>query len=183
MKKRQLWVRPVEWLKLKARNQRKAGPIVKNVQKKVKNELERIKFEGDSRKWTIKQLKNEKKNNTYKKWKYTPAVRSKISSKLIFASCVWYSDRAHYELCVLIKGVGRRLPLQLQCSYQGQQGDICQSVRGNYKTRFRGGLNLTAAVEGVAIPGACLHLFAASFIYWYFMMHVYRLLVRVDSIR
>ena len=28
------------------------------------------------------------------KWKYTPAVRSKILSKLIFASCVWYSD--HY---------------------------------------------------------------------------------------
>ena len=44
------------------------------------------------------------------------------------------SDRAHYELCVLIKD--RRLPLQLQCSYQGQQGDFSQSVRGNYKTRF-----------------------------------------------
>ena len=42
----------------------------------------------------------------YKKWKYTPAVRSKISSKLILASCVWYSDRAHYELCVLIKDIG-----------------------------------------------------------------------------
>ena len=69
-------------------------------------------------------------NYYYKKWKYTPAVRSKISSKLIFASCVWYSDRAYYELCVLIKDVGRRLPLQLQCSYQGQQGDVSQSVRG-----------------------------------------------------
>ena len=34
-------------------------------------------------------------------------MRSKISSKLIFASCVWYSDRAHYELCVLIKDIGR----------------------------------------------------------------------------
>ena len=33
---------------------------------------------------------------------YTPAVRSNILSKLIFASCVWYSDRAHYGLCVLI---------------------------------------------------------------------------------
>ena len=53
--------------------------------------------------------------NNWKKWKYTPAVRTKISSKLIFASCVWYSDRAHYELCVLIKDIGRRLPLQLQC--------------------------------------------------------------------
>ena len=72
-----------------------------------------------------------------------------MSSKLIFASCVWYSDRAHYyELCVLIKDIGRRLPLQLQCSiYQGQQGDFSQSVRGNYKTRFWGGQNLTA-VEG-----------------------------------
>ena len=83
----------------------------------------------------------------YKKWNYTPAVRSKISSKLIFASCVWYSDRAYYELCVLIKDIGRRLPLQLQCSFQGQQGDFSQSVRGNYKTRSWGGQNLTA-VEG-----------------------------------
>ena len=39
---------------------------------------------------------------------------------------------------------GRRLPLQLQCSYQGQEGDVRQSVRGNYKTRFRGEQNLTA---------------------------------------
>ena len=83
----------------------------------------------------------------YKKWKYTSAVRSKISSKLIFASCVWYSDRPHYELCVLIMEIGRRLPLQLQCSYQGQQGDFSQSVRGNYKTRFWRGQNVTA-VEG-----------------------------------
>ena len=48
-------------------------------------------------------------------------MRSKISSKLIFASCVWYSDRAYYWVCVLIKDIGRRLPLELQCSlYQGQ---------------------------------------------------------------
>ena len=34
-------------------------------------------------------------------------------------------------MCVLIKGIGRRLPLELQCSlYQGQQGDVNQSVRG-----------------------------------------------------
>ena len=39
--------------------------------------------------------------------------------------------------CVLTKDIGRRLPLELQCSlYQGQQGDVSQSVRGNYKTRF-----------------------------------------------
>ena len=43
-------------------------------------------------------------------------------------------------LCVLIKDIGRRLPLQLQCSYQGQQGDdVRQSVRENYKTHFWGG--------------------------------------------
>ena len=30
--------------------------------------------------------------------------------------------------CVFIKDIGRRLPLQLQCSYQGQQGDVSQSV-------------------------------------------------------
>ena len=45
--------------------------------------------------------------------------------------CVCYSDRAYYGLCVLTKDIGRRLPLELQCSYQGQQGDVCQSVRGN----------------------------------------------------
>ena len=36
----------------------------------------------------------------------------------------------------LIKDIDRGLPLQLQCSYQGQQGDVSQSVRGNNKTRF-----------------------------------------------
>ena len=46
------------------------------------------------------------------------------------ASCVWHSDhRACYGLCVLIKDIGRQLPLQLQCSYQDQQGDVSQSVR------------------------------------------------------
>ena len=39
-------------------------------------------------------------------------MRSKILSKLIFESCVLYSDRTYYELCVLIKDLGRRLPLQ-----------------------------------------------------------------------
>ena len=50
-------------------------------------------------------------------------------------------------MCVLIKDIGRRLPLQLHCSYQDQQGDVSRSVRGNNKTRFQGGQNLTA-VEG-----------------------------------
>ena len=35
--------------------------------------------------------------------------------------------------CVFIKNIDRRLFLELQCSlYQGQQGDVSQSVRGNY---------------------------------------------------
>ena len=35
-----------------------------------------------------------------------------------------------------MKDIGQRLSLELQCGYQGQQGDVSQSVRGNYKTRF-----------------------------------------------
>ena len=59
-------------------------------------------------------------------------IEDKISSKLICASCV-ISDRAYYWVCVLMKDIGWRLPLELHCSlYQGQQGDN-QSVRGNYK--------------------------------------------------
>ena len=51
---------------------------------------------------------------------------------------------------ILIKDIGRRLLLELQqCSYQGQQGDVSQSLRGNYKTRLGGGQNLTV-VEGNA---------------------------------
>ena len=30
----------------------------------------------------------------------------------------------HFSLYILIKDIGRQLPLQLQCSYQGQQGDF-----------------------------------------------------------
>ena len=32
-----------------------------------------------------------------------------------------------------LKDIGQRLPLELQCSHQGQQGDVRQSLRGNYK--------------------------------------------------
>ena len=88
----------------------------------------------------------------YKKWKYTPAVRSNIFLlKLIFASCVCDTPIARITGCVSslsIVSIGRRLPLQLQqCSfvYQGQQADVNQSVRGNCKTRFWGGQNLTAS--------------------------------------
>ena len=53
-----------------------------------------------------------------------------------------------YGFSVHVKDIGRRLPLKLQCSYQGQKGDVGQSVRGNYKTHFfLEGQNLTA-VEG-----------------------------------
>ena len=46
----------------------------------------------------------------------TPAVRSDISSKLIVARFVVYSDRVYYWMCILDKDVGQRLPLELQCS-------------------------------------------------------------------
>ena len=47
--------------------------------------------------------------------------------------CVILRSRVLRVVCVLIKDIGRRLPVQLQCSHQGQQGDFSQSVRGNYK--------------------------------------------------
>ena len=59
--------------------------------------------------------------------------------------CVIPRSRPLLGVYILFKDLGRRLPLELQCSlYQGQQGDIDQSVRGNYETRFRGGHSLTA---------------------------------------
>ena len=63
----------------------------------------------------------------------TVCTKYPFLSELIFASCVSYSDRAYYGRCVLIEDIGWRLPLQLHCSYQGQQGDVSQSVRGNLK--------------------------------------------------
>ena len=61
----------------------------------------------------------------------------------IHSSCeIEYFVETHLcKLCVilrsrLIKDICRRLPLQLKCGYQGQQGDVRQSVRGTYKTRF-----------------------------------------------
>ena len=63
-------------------------------------------------------------------------MRSKILSKPIFASCVILRSRVLRVVCPHFKDIGRRLPLQLQCSYQGQQGDVRQSVRGNYKTLY-----------------------------------------------
>ena len=63
--------------------------------------------------------------------------------------CAILRSRVLPVVCPHVKDIGRRLPLQLHRSYQGQQGDVSQSVRGNYKTRFWGGQNLTV-VEGNA---------------------------------
>ena len=54
-------------------------------------------------------------------------MKSNFLSKFIFTSCVRYYDRASYWVCVLVKGIGRLLPLDLQCSlYQVRQGDVSQ---------------------------------------------------------
>ena len=62
----------------------------------------------------------------------------RYAQTMTWLSVVTFSTLPSIEhgLCVLIKDIGRRLPLQLQCIYQGQQGDVRQSVRGNYETRF-----------------------------------------------
>ena len=53
--------------------------------------------------------------------------------------CVILRSRVLRVVCPHYKDVGRRLPLGLQCSlYQGQQGDVSQSVRGNYKPVVEG---------------------------------------------
>ena len=55
-------------------------------------------------------------------------------------------------MCVLIKDTGRRLPLELECSfYQGQQGDVSQSVLGYYRTRLRGVHKLTAVKRKASV--------------------------------
>ena len=59
-------------------------------------------------------------------------MRSNILSKLIFASCVWYSDRAYYGLCV----IGRRLPLQLQqCTRSYTKYIYVKLIGGGHRTR------------------------------------------------
>ena len=70
-------------------------------------------------------------------------------SKLIFASCACDTLIARITGWMSSLRIGRRLPLQLQCSCHGQRGDVRQSVRGNYITRLWWGHNLTA-VEGNA---------------------------------
>ena len=48
--------------------------------------------------------------------------------------CVILQSRVLRVVCPhYSQGIGRRLPLQLQCSYQGQRGDVMQSVRGTIK--------------------------------------------------
>ena len=43
-------------------------------------------------------------------------MRSKISSKLTFASCVLDTPIARIMVCVLIEDIGRRPPLKLTCT-------------------------------------------------------------------
>ena len=51
--------------------------------------------------------------------------------------CVILRSRVLLGCVSSLRNIGRRLPLELQCSlHQGQQGDVSQSVRGNYKTRL-----------------------------------------------
>ena len=51
----------------------------------------------------------------------------------LFKLCVILRWRVLRVVCPHQECIGRRLPLELQCSlYQGQQGDVSQSVRGNY---------------------------------------------------
>ena len=53
------------------------------------------------------------------------------------AVCVTPIACIYYWVCAIIKDIGRRLPLELQCSlYQGQQDDVNRYMRGNLKTRF-----------------------------------------------
>ena len=84
-------------------------------------------------------------------------------SKLILASCVQYSDRAYYGLCVLIEDIGRRLPLELQCSNHGQQGDVSQSVRGNYKTHIIAPCIITVRVRS-NVRGCGISIVASPFV-------------------
>ena len=55
----------------------------------------------------------------HKKKKCSPAVRSKISSKLIFASCVCYSDRAYYVVCVPIYEKQKKETIRFRYSMYG----------------------------------------------------------------
>ena len=54
-------------------------------------------------------------------------------------------------MCGLGQDEGRRIELDIQCSlYHGQQGDLNQSVRVNYKPVFEVGQNMTAVgAEGM----------------------------------
>ena len=81
-----------------------------------------------------------------KQKKYTPGVRLKISSKVMFTSCVWYSDRAYYWVCVLVEDIVRRLPLELACTRVNKVmfTNLCAEAIKS----FRGGdKNLTDPVE------------------------------------
>ena len=58
---------------------------------------------------------------------------SEVSSKLVFASCLWFSGRMHYWVCVLIKNVGRRLPSE---HIKGQFGGLKPGTHATGKVHF-----------------------------------------------
>ena len=68
-----------------------------------------------------------------KNWKYTPSLRSRnLSGTYICKLCVILQSRVLWVVCPhKLRISGRRLPMQLQCGNQGQQGDFSHSVRGN----------------------------------------------------
>ena len=75
-------------------------------------------------------------------------MRSKIfrRNSSLQAVCDTPMARVTASVCPHYGYIGRRLPLELQCSLcQGQQGDVSQSVRGKLqKPVSEGGQNLTA---------------------------------------
>ena len=90
-------------------------------------------------------------------------MRSKISWKLIFASCVILRSRVLLGLFPHQEYYGSATSLsELQCSlYQGQQG-VHQSVRGNYKTRF---LIQPKSASGISIV-------PAMYLKWFYRIYV-----------
>ena len=81
------------------------GPVwlASHVKHPTRSRKKTIYLRSSSRGFVLPEL-----THIFQKFKYTPAVRSNILSKLISAKlCV----RAYYGLYVLIEDIGRRLPL------------------------------------------------------------------------
>ena len=84
--------------------------------------------------------------------KYTPAAKSKILSEIFFARCMILRSHVLLGVCPYWRYRSSATPLgTTQCSlYQGQQGDVSQSVRGNCKKWFWGEI-WQIDVEGYAL--------------------------------